>query len=221
MKFKKSFESSTYRNISTAFLFEDVQKVIDYNKEKHGSLKDLSDTLHNATTKNIPKSDLEHIHRYTAGSDRDRTGSYRLNKALADGKDIHINDMPSHRAIMQHSKPSGHEFHAFSGTIRNFSKLAPHSKDGILHLPAHTSTSHSYHVAKHFAEEKMSDNNKDETHVLHIHIKPHDKILNTSHITEYHGEHESIIPAGTKIKHTGTSEHDGIHIHHFTIHSQE
>jgi hypothetical protein len=63
-------------------------------------------------------------------------------------------------------------------------------------------------------------------HLNHIEIKPKDKILHVSHLSHFDHEHESVIPAGTKLKYSHSTKHqDGmnknVHVHHFTIHSQE
>lgn len=200
----------------------------EYNKKHHGSNKELSDKLHKATAAHLDDDSKEHIRKFTGQDDRspDHNGSYFLNKRLVRGEEPtgHLKKM--HDAIMKNAKASGHEHHVFSGTSRDFESMAKHSKDGIIHTAAHTSATHAIHIARQFADAKFGDNeHAEKRHLIHIHVKPHDKVLHTSHHSEYESEHETVIPAGTKLKYSHSSDHDneGDHyrVHHFTIHSQE
>lgn len=207
---------------------DETHAAAEYNKKHHGSNTELSSKLHKATAENIPEHDKEHIRHFTGQDARDhsRNGSYFLNKRLVKGVEPtdHLKDM--HRAIMKNAKASGHEHHVFSGTGRDFESIAKHSKDGIIHAPAHTSATHALHIARQFADNKFGDSeHAEKKHLIHIHIKPHDKVLHTSKHSEYESEHETVIPAGTKLKYSHSSDHhnDGDHyrVHHFKIHSQE
>ena len=206
------------------------------NAVKHGSDDSLSSKLHKATANDLDDESKKRIKRYTGTSkDGDHTGSYSLNKKLSKGGKPRGDDLKMHRAIVDHAKPSGHEFHTFSGTSRDFSEIAKNSKDGIIHSPAHISVTHSPEVAKDFADQKYFAKDKgvdvdSRRHLIHIHVKPHDKILHVSRHSEHSSEHETIIPAGTKLKYHHSSDHEGggsgrfkktYRVHHFTIHSQE
>lgn len=118
------------------------------------------------------------------------------------------------------SKPIGKEVHLYSGVGFNPSELANKSKDKVIHSPAHISATHEAEIARSFTE------NHDEKHIMHIHMKPHDKGFHVGSHSENDHEHETIIPAGTKLKYHNTTQHvddDGNthNVHHFTIHSQE
>lgn len=193
--------------------YKNPQKLSDENGE--GDHEKLSEKLSAATLKDTDKESLNHFKRYSSGNARSGNRSASLNKALIKNKPLSNADQKIHDSIMKHAKPSGHEFHTFSGVSTDFGKLAKESKDHILHSPAHISTSHSVEEAQHFSE-KHSDGFY---HHIHIHIKPHDKILHISSVSEKPHEHETIIPAGTKLKYHGTTKHDDIDkFHHFTIH---
>jgi len=117
-----------------------------------------------------------------------------------------------HHTIMSKSKPLGHETHLHSGIGFDAGKAAGESKDKILHLPAHISTTHDIKTASNYAH----------GHMMHIHAKASDKGFHIPNSPE----HETIIPAGTKLKHTHTTTHEGEHgqthqVHHFTIHHQD
>lgn len=201
----------------------------EYNKKHHGKVGDLSDKLHDATAHTLDDKESEHIKRYTGDDEHDdsQTGSSRLNRKLIHGQELTHSEKNMHNTIMKHAKASGHEFHTFSGTTRDFEHLAKHTKDGIFHSPAHISTTHSLNGARHFADNKHVDGGEEgEKHLMHIHVKPHDKVLHVSGHSQYSHEHETIIPAGTKLKYHGSSMHDNglgdkYKAHHFTIHSQE
>jgi hypothetical protein len=215
-----------------------VQTAEQDNLNKHGSHLDLSNKLHDATMKNISIRDHKNLEKFT---DQDKydpayNGSYRLNKALIAGKlkDEEHRDM--HDSIMNNAKPSGHEFHLFSGVSRNYGAIAKKSKNHIVHAPAHTSATHSLVTAREFSHNKasaaMASGDKPgtlglpkENHMIHIHVKPHDKILHISRISAYEDEHETVIPAGTNLKYSHSSKHNHngkeYNVHHFTIHSQK
>lgn len=207
---------------------DETHAAAEYNKKHHGSNSDLSDKLHKATASHMSDEDKGHIHAFTGQDHRDpeRNGSYYLNKKLVRGEEPTGHFKHMHDTIMKHAKAAGHEHHVFSGTSRDLGSLARHSKDGIIHTAAHTSATHALHIARQFADNKFADSHHNETrHMVHIHVKPHDKVLHTSKHSEYAAEHETVIPAGTKLKYSHSSDHhnDGDHyrVHHFTIHSQK
>ena len=207
---------------------DELTSAVEHNNKLHGSNDDLSIKLHKKQGAHISGTEDEaHIHRYTDDADdgSEHTGSRRLNRSLIRGTPPHHmdrNDEKTHNAIMKHSGPSGHEYHVFSGTSRDFEEISHHEKTKKFHFPAHTSTTHSLEVAKQFAIGKHDPDRKS-LHMIHVHIKPHNKVLHTSGLSQYPHEHETIIPAGTNMKYSHSSEHkdpnDGKHykVHHFTI----
>lgn len=207
---------------------DDVKTAAAYNQNHHGFLYELSDKLHGATAMKLG-TDWKHMRKFTSHDDNiNRTGSYSLNNKLVEGQPLTGSDRHMHDAIMKHAKPSGYEFHVFSGTSRDFEAISKNSKDRVIHMPAHTSTTHSLPIAREFACTKFDTPQRgDYPHLIHIHVKPHDKVLHVSKYApkEFSKEHETIIPAGTKLKYSHSSNHsDGLdkyRVHHFTIHSQE
>jgi hypothetical protein len=189
---------------------------------------DLAQKLHDSTASELNDHEKDLVKRYTRQTSNGNTGSLFLNKNLVKGVPLEKlvkRDQETHKMIMEHSKPSGHEVHLFSGTSRNFENLNKHTKDNIFHFPAHTSLTHHRAVAADFAIDKAMTNNLDDAHIMHVHVKPHDKILHVSRVSDMPSEYETILPAGTKLKYHGSSEHeynnDNYKVHHFTIHSQE
>lgn len=189
-------------------------------------LKDLADKLHNSTAAHLNGHDSEAISEYTEHDKHDNFAkSAHINKPLIRGEQINPEHIHMHEAIMDNAAPAKHEVHLWSGTGADFGELAKKSKDGILHSPAHISATHDAKVARNFANDKY-DTRK--IHVVHIHVKPHDKVLHVSKHSHHEFEFETIIPAGTKLKYHGSTDHgqdDGmtrrLHEHHFTIHSQD
>jgi hypothetical protein len=174
--------------------------------------------LHKNTWKNIPKDDIEPIREYTNDSES-------LNNKLIKGEKLDDKEQKTHDAILKNSKPLYHEVHLYSGTSHDFGKMARASKNGIIVSPAHLSTTHRLITAMHFTRRK----NEGDAHIIHIHAKPEDKGLHVSITNKTSGEpdreHETILPAGTKLKYSHSTVHKYKHqpfkIHHFTIDSQD
>ena len=149
--------------------------------------------------------------------------SYDLNHKLIHGKELDSHEKDMHDTILKHAKPAKHEVHLYSGTGRDFGKMAGESEDKVLHSPAHISMTHSLKTARAFSMSDKSGNR----HLIHLHVKPHDKVLHIGDLSNSPSERETVLPAGTKIKHSHTDEYtspDNGHkytVHHFTVHSQE
>ena len=165
---------------------------------------------------------MHHVYSYS------RAREYEKNKPPH--KDSEHRDVPHHihHTIMKHATPVKGKLTLYHGTSHDFGAAAKGSKEGIVHSPAHLSTSHDHHVSKAFASHSDDSSGR---HVLAIHMKKHNKALHVDgkghkHATEdgdnHRGEKETIIPAGTKLKHIKSHKtKDDYHIHHFEVHSQE
>lgn len=134
----------------------------------------------------------------------DRKGQYNIHNAEA-----HV-----HHTIIKHSKPLGKKITLYHGTHHDFGAAAAKHPKGIIHNPAHMSTSHDHNSATNFGG----------GHVLAIHS---DKKTKAVHIdgkggaNEGHPEKETVLPAGTKLKHIKSHKtSDGYTVHHFKVHSQ-
>lgn len=195
----------------------------------------ISEKLH--STQQAPtKSQKKHIFEYTEGyGSIDTSLSHELNSHLIDN---HKNNRPSthgmpygvkttHNAISKLAKqPLGHHVHLYSGVGFNPREAVEKSKDSIIHLPAHISTTHDVRIAKTFAENNQDIDSDSGLHIIHIEAKPTDKGYHIGKHSNMLAENETIVPAGTKLKYSHSStHHDGtdnqFHVHHFTIHSQE
>lgn len=183
----------------------------------------LSKKLHDATWTPDVEKDAAHIIDYVRGSKN-------LNRALIDGDELDTASERTHKTILKHSKPIGHETILYSGSAHDFGKMARESKDGIIHSPAHISATHDFSVAHAFVGIRNMKKDDRENHVIKLTTKPEDKGLHIGRSVGEHSEKETIIPAGTKLKYHGThvknmmssyGQKEDFHIHHFTIHSQE
>lgn len=217
---------------------ENIPKnVPDHHLDKshfHGAHHEaLSNKLMNA--QNIDIDDRRHIKHYTGHDDEKNVPNSRsLNKTLAAGKLPTGRDLEIHKAIKKHASPTGEHVHLYSYSRLNFGEMAQQSKDNVLHSPAHISATHDHQVAVDFGKtahsQKYGRDNEEAyhqpMHIMHVHVKPEDKILHVAHLSSYPTEHESIIPSGTNLKYSHTSVHknglyNNINVHHFTIERQD
>ena len=122
-------------------------------------------------------------------------------------------DAHVHHTILKHAKPLGKKITLYHGSDHDFGKAAKSAKKGIIHSPAHISTSHDHNVSKGFGE-----------HIVAIHASAKDKAvyLDGQNSSKRKAEKETVIPAGTKLKHIKSHKtSDGYTVHHFKIHHQE
>ena len=134
-----------------------------------------------------------------------------------------------HDTIHKVKHEAGHDFHFFSGINHELGKRIQHTlhRGDIFNSPAHISGTHSLDIAQGFAMSSGSINDKGRGDLIHIHIKPKDKIVHLSSVSYTPSEHESLLPSGTNLQYHGSSiDHDksiNTHFttHHFTIHSQD
>ena len=109
---------------------------------------------------------------------------------------------PYHHQTIHHldtatKRHIGHDMHLYSGL--GFDPHHMKNKNGRVHLPAYTSLTHNKHTADSFADDAAHRHGRDR-HVLHLQVKKKDKGLHVSHLSNYEGEHETILPRNTKIK---------------------
>ena len=208
-----------------------------------GDPEELSDIL-SRTQKEPSEEHKKHLNNYTKNS---RVLNKSLIKAHQEYDELgfeHPEGIRSrleeqHGALMANTHAPLRHVHLYSGTDHDFSDIAKSSKDGIIHSPAHISASHDIHVATEFSRRKSDMDSLSRAasgehatgHMVHINVKPHQKIIHMSHHSEYPGEHETLIPSGTNLKYSHTTEHYAkekpqeqgspkmkIKIHHFDIH---
>jgi len=201
-------------------------KFDDYTPASNKHEGDISKKLHRAQVKPTA-AQKRHLDHYT-GDDYGTSGSEHISKALIQNhrkskpptKGMSDEHKKIHETISKlASNPLGHDVHLYSGVGFDPKKAAKKSKKGIIHLPAHISTSHSTNIASSFADEKPG------RHIMHIDAKAHDKGYHIGKYSAMDHEHETVIPAGTKLKYSHSSKHKSVghkyQVHHFTIHSQD
>lgn len=199
---------------------EDYEKWLNHNQNSHidryssGISRKLAD--HVKSNHNLNHNEIHHIKNYSSGS---RELNHHLiyahkNKENVDSyhhQTIHHLDTATKRHI-------DHNMHLYSGLGFN-----PHNmknKNGRVHLPAYTSLSHSKHTADGFAADSAWRHGGDR-HILHLQVKKKDKGLHVSHLSNYHDEHETILPRNTKIKihkKPTTYHHYGVKVHVWHAH---
>jgi hypothetical protein len=206
----------------------------DRSQEASDHATAISDKLHSAQKVKPNATQKRHLLHYTGGSyANEENGSYNINKKLIDnhknghepttgmkGMDKRVHETIAHLS----NHPLGHDVHLYSGVGFNPKKAAQKSKNSIIHLPAHISTSHSTDIASDFASQKTGH------HIIHIDAKAHHKGYHIGKYSDMDHEHETVIPAGTKLKYSHTTNHSTgnrftgrvkLQVHHFTIHSQD
>lgn len=232
-KSKKNLKEKDVKSSSTPLTDLPGQKSDRDEHEKH--MEGISKTLHSKQPK-PSRTEVNHIKSYTEGEEGSGFHSYPINQQLIDN---HKEGKPATHGMERYHKnihntisklashPLGHEVHLYSGTGFDPQKAASESKNGIIHTPAHISTTHDIHTAATFSGISSAWNEGNKAHIMHIHAKASDKGFHIGKRTANPGEHETVIPAGTKLKYSHTTMHnDGYndteyHVHHFTIHHQE
>lgn len=209
--------------MKTMIKFKDILR--ESKESRNNRISSHSSKLDKAAgIKNIKHDDKENITDYVSGM------SYEINDKLIKNKKLDDYEQKIHNSIKGNSSPIGDRHVLYSGTSHDFGEMAKKSKDGVLHSPAHISTSHDFGVAKTFAEggPDAGDDGFD-CHVIRVKMKSSDKVVHVGDsVPHMKHERETIIPSGSKLKYSHSSKHklepfltNTYHIHHFTIHSQE
>lgn len=200
---------------------------VEGDRKAHFSKK--SDEIH--SIQGAPeKKHLDALDKYTTYNRR--TGfnaSKRINEKLIDNhkagqsptEGLSKADISTHKRISEYAnRPMGKASDVYSGTHIDGEKAAKESK--IFYSPAHISASHDVDVARNFAMRKGIPSRG--FNIMHISLKPTDKAVHVGNHSVYSGEHETIIPAGTRLIYSHTTHHhddDGYHyrVHHYTVDS--
>ena len=118
-----------------------------------------------------------------------------LYKIKMDDKKIDRIDKNVSDAIKMHTTKG--TLHVHSGVAFSPEHLA---KDGIVHLPAYTSTSLSEEISKNFAQPIHDSEYGDRKHKIHIEIPKGAHALYATPHSEFDHEHEILLHKGAKIK---------------------
>lgn len=213
-----SFNRNTQRSSS---IKEDIDN--DHYESQHLEKRlheHQKETLQGSNSPYFHSGIIDHLREYTCGS-------ASLNQSHVDrhlyGTSLDASHEAQTKALLSASTHTvGHEHHLYSG-VKNWhpQEAANSSKEGVVSLPAFTSTSTSKSKARSFASRHSSDDKK---HILKIHMKPEDRAIHLGSKSSYGQEHESILPAGTKLKYSHTeddpNDSSSTMLHHFTVHDQ-
>lgn len=200
---------------------------------------------------NISKEHRRELSKYTKNSqeyNEELIDAHREGREFTDHNSFNDTQKKmlkrQHEALMSNTHTAGRNIHLFSGVNKDMVNAIDDAKknNGILHSPAHISASHDVNVAAHFARQASFMNTEiynpekhGASHMIKVHVKPHQKIIHMSHVSDYPAEHESLIPAGTKLKYSHSTDHwtrrrpdhsdpdkarekAKMTVHHFTIH---
>lgn len=217
---KTSLKESRQLMRSGDDFYKNHVKKIFVDKEHAGkSSKEISDHLHKHYGAHVSEEDSAHIKRYT-DTETAKSMSHALIRAHKNGDDpkdyMEDDEIEAHDAIHRNAKPSEHEFHLHSGIGWRLGAAHEGSRNGLVHSPAHISATHDLGTASYFAHGAGKKDPDRYHHMMRVKIKKGDKILHVSRHSKYGDEeHETIIPAGTTLKHIKTTyhHHDGSEVH--------
>jgi hypothetical protein len=108
----------------------------------------------------------------------------------------------AHRAVVNNATEVGHEYHLVSGVSERTAKNIVNMKDNLSKV--HTSTTTSMDVAKRFADKKSSGPT---SHIIHFKVLPSAKLLHIGNLSQTPHEDETVIPYGSKMTFSHTTEH--------------
>ena len=190
------------------------------NNNRHN---EISKKLH--STNKFSANHEDAIKGYTNDSAGGEPGSQTVNKPLISGK---FSNKTHQKNVEDHAKQIDkaidknriqHDVHVYSGT--SFDPAKHMDEKGRLHSPAYISATHSRPVAAGYAQSGGEGYNM--RHIIHIHLKKGDPATHVSRVSDFTGEHETIIKRGTTLQHHGHEDHgdsDAEHwyrIHHMSI----
>lgn len=134
-------------------------------------------------SESLKRSLLSHLNKKGFGKDHTNSirnytlSSWRLNIPLLHGLPLDPQTQAEHSNLLDSAHQSGENFHVYTGSHVNLGKLAMNSKDGVLHLPTHLSTSLEHHVAHGFGD-----------HTAKIHVKSTDLVISALEHTHHSAE---------------------------------
>lgn len=249
-QYNKNIFGETGHPLSSAIYGSDIEEVGSLSSELEQKMSSSQHkAFHHYTTQksvsNKSKSASSHIAEHFLTTHKNKTDSTTVITKLK-GKD---KDCAEH--LKTAAKPLGREVHLYSGVHPSFVKAIKHAEkhtDGVVHSPAHISTTHDIHTAARFAVHSGHDstqffplnkntNNenvgKTTKHMIHVDAKASDKGIHMSGVegNEHAAEAETVLPPGTQLKYSHTThhyytvidsngdhDHHRIDVHHCTIH---
>jgi hypothetical protein len=185
---------------------------LDHSSNPH--IGETNDAVHEALHDHYDHSALKDYHKRAIAAYTD--ASYHLNtkllKAHREGDaapeevdNINVNHMDE--ALSKHRLP--HPLTTYSGV-----KFEPHktaNEDGLLHLPAYTSSSHAISVARGFGQTFDGENGERVRHIIRFKLPEGHHGFYVGDHSEVPDEREFIMPRGMTVKISKNPEiHDGI-----------
>lgn len=184
------------------------------------STRKETDPIHDELTQSEDLSDPEkdELKRYSRSSfDLNATliGRHHLDQPVTES--VHGHHLPTLDRLTR--KPIGRKLSVFSGV--GFDPQKEANSEGLLHLPAYTSSSLVRDVGHDFAEMQRPAGAKMK-HILHIHMEPHNQGIYTAN----HGhsfEREMLLPRKTTLRITKSEpspDYPNTMIHHATVENE-
>jgi len=235
VQMNKNVFGETGRELSTAHRGSDIEEVGSLSSKleqkmtaaQHNAFRHFtngkSDTVDDGKKWASSHIAKHFISNHKLKADNKKLAPYRASNVI--GQDKNAADH-----LKTAAKPLGHEVHLYSGVHPSFVQAIKHAKkhtDGVVHSPAHISTTHDVHTAVGFAIHsghenqnvrplnKNPDNSntqyvgKTTKHMIHVHAEPHNKGIHMSGVegNKHAAEAETVLPPATQLKYSHTTHH--------------
>lgn len=191
---------------------------VAHNENKHlgSSNEEISEKLH-ATAPKLTDSHKQAIAQYSMNS--------AINKNLVkSAKTGDSSSLEKHHPLLNKLDSAlaksklKRDLHVYHGTKRWNPGREAKKGNGLIKLPAYTSTTHHKGIAQSFA---WGDDGAEKNHILHIHLKPGDKASYIGHVSN-NPDDETLLPRNTVLRvHPKPDIHGSTHIWHATVHHQD
>jgi hypothetical protein len=217
--FERDDGKFVHHNGNKGVSFKDKDAAYDFAEIRRNKFKKDLESAHNemkANTKNMSDADLAITKNYTDHLNHFSRNGLGLNEHLHNNlplDDKQKEFVKSFDSVLNnHSAPD--DMVVYTGTNSNHANII--RGNGVVNHPGYLSTSLSHNSARSFANQKGGD-------IVKIHIPKGHPGLYVSHLSNYEGEREFVLPRNTKLKIHKDKEQVLLHdsgkytVHHATI----